>query len=391
MKRLELYFDNAATSWPKPPAVDQSLSLYQRTVGASAGRGAYPRAQASGEILSGCRSALARLMNSPDPRRVIFTLNCSDALNVAVHGLPWRRGDRALVTPFEHNSVLRPLHALKARVGIAIDVMPVDPDGRVRLEKLGSTLRGRTRLVACVHASNVTGVIQPVTEVGAFSRRKGIPFLVDAAQSAGAIPIDMAAMKIDLLAFPGHKGLLGPLGTGVLMVSKQIDLDPYRQGGTGSLSEQEIQPDFYPDRLETGSHNAPGLLGLWEGVKFISNRGVGAIRRHERGVLDQFREGIGEIPGIRFLGPSRSADQAAVVSLRFNEEDPRQSAARLWEQSRVMVRAGLHCAPWAHKHIGTFPNGTFRFSFGPFVTAAHIDRALAALRRLETPSLRTKR
>jgi cysteine desulfurase/selenocysteine lyase len=387
MKLLDLYFDNAATSWPKPRAVDQSLAVYQRTVGASAGRGAYPRAQASGEMLSGCRSALTRLMNAPDPQRVIFTLNCSDALNAAIHGLPWRRGDRALVTPFEHNSVLRPLHALKARVGIAIDVMPVDSDGRVRLEKLSSTLRARTRLVACVHASNVTGVIQPVAKVGAFARRKGIPFLVDAAQSAGAIPIDMAAMKINMLAFPGHKGLLGPLGTGVLLLSKEIDLDPYRQGGTGSLSEQEVQPDFYPDRLETGSHNAPGLLGLWEGIKYISQRGVGAIRRHERGLLDQFREGIGEIPGIRFLGPSYSADQAAVVSLRFKDEDPRRTAARLWEQSRVMVRAGLHCAPWAHKHIGTFPNGTFRFSFGPFVTAAHIDRALAALRRLEKSSI----
>ncbi|MBP9128109.1 MAG: aminotransferase class V-fold PLP-dependent enzyme [Elusimicrobia bacterium] len=391
MKLLELYFDNAATSWPKPRAVDRSLAVYQRTVGASAGRGAYPRAQASGEILSGCRSVLTRLMNAPDSQRVIFTLNCSDALNVAIHGLPWRHGDRVLVTPFEHNSVLRPLHALKDRVGIAIDVMPVDSDGRVRLEKLASVLRARTRLVACVHASNVTGVIQPVAEVGAFARRKGIPLLVDAAQSAGSIPIDMAAMNIDLLAFPGHKGLLGPLGTGALIVSKQIDLDPSRQGGTGSLSEQEAQPDFYPDRLETGSHNAPGLLGLWEGINYIFHRGVGAIRRHERRLLDQFRKGIGEIPGIRFFGPSHGADQAAVVSLRFKDEDPRHTAARLWQQSRVMVRAGLHCAPWAHKHVGTFPSGTFRFSFGPFVTAAHIDSALAALRRLETFSLRTKR
>lgn len=382
MKSPELYFDNAATSWPKPPAVVKSLEVYQRVVGASAGRGAYSRAQASGEVLSGCRRALAKLVNAPDPQRVIFTLNCSDALNLAIHGLPWKRGDRVLVTPFEHNSVLRPLHTLKARIGIAIDVMPVDVDGRVLFEKLSRALRPRTRLIACVHASNVTGVIQPVAEAGAFARRKGIPFLVDAAQSAGALPIDMKAMNINLLAFPGHKGLLGPLGTGALVLSNDMDLDPLRQGGTGSRSEVEVQPEFYPDRLETGSHNAPGLLGLWEGVKSISERGVASIRRHERALLDQFLDGLSSVPSLRFFGPSTSAHQAAVVSLRWGDEDPRRTAARLWERGGVMVRAGLHCAPWAHKQIGTFPQGTFRFSFGPFVTSKQIDRALVVLRRI---------
>ncbi|MBL8023029.1 MAG: aminotransferase class V-fold PLP-dependent enzyme [Elusimicrobia bacterium] len=379
---MDLYFDNAATSWPKPPAVLKSFETYQRTVGASAGRGAYPRAQASGSILAACRKALAVLVNAPDPERVIFTLNCSDALNMAIQGIPWRRGDRVLVTPFEHNSVLRPLHALKARRGILIDCLPVDPEGRVRLEKLSVSLRPRTKLVACVHASNVTGVIQPVAEVGAFARRKGIPFLVDAAQSAGAIPLDMGAMKIDLLAFPGHKGLLGPLGTGALVLSENMDLEPYRQGGTGSLSELEVQPLFYPDRLETGSHNAPGLLGLWKGVQYVAQRGVASIRRHERALLNQFREGIDTIPQIRYIGPSKSTHQVAVVSLLLANEDPRLSAARLWKKGRVMVRAGLHCAPWAHKQMGTFPQGTFRFSFGPYVTSAQIDRALGALRGL---------
>jgi cysteine desulfurase/selenocysteine lyase len=382
MKSSELYFDNAATSWPKPPAVVKSLEAYQRAVGASAGRGAYPRAQASGEILAGCRKALARLVNAPDPQRVIFTLNCSDALNLAIHGLPWKRGDRVLVTPFEHNSVLRPLHALKARVGIAIDLLPVDADGRVRVEKVSGSLRPRTKLIACVHASNVTGVIQPVADIGAISRRKGILFLVDAAQSAGCLPLDMASMRIDLLAFPGHKGLLGPLGTGALVTSKNVSLNPLRQGGTGSLSEMEVQPDFYPDRMETGSHNAPGLLGLWEGVKFVSETGVAAIRRHERALLSQFREGLASLSMVRFFGPVSVDHQVAAASLRFRNEDPRRSAARLWDQSRVMVRAGLHCAPWAHKEIGTFPHGTFRFSFGPFVTHRQIDQALAALKAL---------
>lgn len=379
----ELYFDNAATSWPKPPAVTGSLAAYQRTVGASAGRGAYPRAQASGEILSGCRRAVADLVHASSPERVIFTLNCSDALNLALHGLPWKRGDRALVTPFEHNSVLRPLHALRARLGIGIDVMPVNAEGRVIPSRLAKVLRPRTRLLAAVHASNVTGVIQPVGAIGAFARRRGIPFLVDAAQSAGALPLDMTALKIDLLAFPGHKALLGPLGTGVLVVGKDVDLAPLRQGGTGSLSEQEWQPSDYPDRLETGSHNAPGLLGLWEGIRFLSRRGgPAAIRRHETALLAQFLEGVRAIPALRLFGPRSLEHRAPVVSLLWANEDPRRTAARLWASGRLMVRAGLHCAPWAHRTIGTFPAGTFRFSFGPFLTARDIDRALSVLRRL---------
>lgn len=379
----ELYFDNAATSWPKPPSVNRSLAVYQSTVGASAGRGAYPRAVASGQILQECRRALAALFNAPDPRRVVFTLNCSDALNLAIFGLPWKRGDRALVTPFEHNSVLRPLHALKRKYGIAIDLMPVDDAGRVLPERLAHVLKPRTRLVASVHASNVTGGLQPVAAIGAFARRRGIPFLVDAAQTAGAVPIDVRAMKIDLLAFPGHKALLGPLGTGALIVAPGLDLAPLRHGGTGSSSEKEVQPRFYPDHLETGSHNAPGLLGLWEGVKHLrALGGPAAIQRHERGLMSAFLEGAARIPDLRLYGPSRFQERVAVASFRFGDEPPAQTAERLWTLGRLMVRAGLHCAPWAHRWLGTLPNGTFRFSFGPFVTPANLDRALRVLRAL---------
>lgn len=377
-----IYFDNAATSWPKPPRVLESFARYHHTVGASAGRGAYPRARASGRILSDLRAAVARLFNAPDPRRVVFTLNCTDALNAAIHGLPWKTGDRALVSPFEHNSVLRPLNALKARRGIAVDVMPTDGDGRVRLEALPRALKARTRLIACLHASNVTGVIQPVGALGAFARRRGIPFLVDAAQSAGAVPIDVRAMKIDFLAFPGHKALLGPLGTGGLIVAPGMDPAPHRQGGTGSRSEEEVQPSEFPDRLESGSHNAPGLLGLLEGIRYVAARGVEAIRRGERARTEQFRKGVRAIPGLRLFAPADGDHQAAVFSFLFDGEDPRRSAARLWAGHRLMVRAGLHCAPGAHRFIGTLPIGTFRFSFGPWTTASHVDRALAALRGL---------
>ena len=377
-----IYFDNAATSWPKPPRVAQSLATYQKRIGASAGRGAYPRARASGRILSDLRTAVAGLFNAPDPRRVVFTLNCTDALNLALHGLPWKAGDRALVSPFEHNSVLRPLNALKARRGIVVDFMPTDGDGRVRPEGLSRVLRARTRLIACLHASNVTGVLQPLAALGAFARRRGLPFLVDAAQSAGAVPLDVRRMSIDYLAFPGHKALLGPLGTGGLIVAPGNDPAPARQGGTGSWSETDVQPTEFPDRLESGSHNAPGLLGLLEGVRYVAARGVESIRRAERARIDQFREGVRGIPGLRLFAPRSAEHQVAVFSFLFDGEDPQRSAARLWARHRLMVRAGLHCAPGAHRFIGTLPRGTFRFSFGPWTSAGDVARALRALRAL---------
>jgi selenocysteine lyase/cysteine desulfurase len=361
-----------------------SLAAYQRSVGASAGRGAYPRAVASGKILQDCRAALADLFNAPDPRRVVFTLNCSDALNLAIFGLPWKRGDRALVTPFEHNSVLRPLHALKEKLGIAIDVMAVDGDGRAIPDRLGKCLRPRTRLVAAVHASNVTGGLQPLAALGAFARRKGLPFLVDAAQSAGAVPIDVRAMKIDLLAFPGHKALLGPLGTGALIVTPGLDLTPLRHGGTGSLSEKEFQARVLPrPAWKRAATTPPGCWGCWEGVRFLRGRGgPAAVQRRERDLMEAFLAGAARVPGLRLFGPSSAAERVAVASFRFGGEAPARTADRLWAKGRLMVRAGLHCAPWAHRWLGTLPDGTFRFSFGPFLTGADIDRALRVLRDL---------
>ncbi len=376
----EIYFDNSATSFPKPASVVGSLAEFNRRYGASAGRGAYRRAVATGEILSGCRSALADMFHVSDPRRIVFTLNASDALNLAIHGLPWRPGDRALVSPFEHNSVLRPLHELRDRLDIGIDVMPTDPDGRVITDKIKALIRSRTRLVACVHVSNVTGVIQPVEEVGRIVRPFGITYLVDAAQSVGALPVDAVKMRADLLAFPGHKGLLGPLGTGGLYMRPGLDLNPLREGGTGSSSEQERQPDFLPDRYEPGSHNAPGLLGLLRGVQYIQKRGVKNVRAHELELLGEFLEGVKKIPRLRRHGPRRAKDMAAVVSFSFERWKPLEAAQRLWKKHGLMVRAGLHCAPWAHRTIGTFPVGTVRFSFGPFNTREQIRHALKALR-----------
>ncbi|MBI4396565.1 MAG: aminotransferase class V-fold PLP-dependent enzyme [Elusimicrobia bacterium] len=378
----EIYFDNAATSFPKPEAVLRRLDDFHRSLGASAGRGAYPRAVATGRVLQECREELARLIHAEDPKRIIFTLNASDGLNFAVKGLPWKRGDRALISPYEHNSVLRPMHALKARLGVAIDLMPVDAEGRVIVEKLNTVLRPKTRLICCLHASNVTGVIQPIKAVGEFARSKGILFLVDAAQSVGAVPVDVRASRVDFLAFPGHKALLGPLGTGGLYIRPGLDLIPLREGGTGSASEKEVQPDFLPDRFESGSHNAFGISGWLEAVKFIRRKGVENIRRHEVGLLRHFFEGLDRIPAVRRFGPVKPESRAAVVSLVIDGQKPLETAQRLWKDAKLMVRAGLHCAPWAHRAIGTFPLGTARFSFGPFTTHQHIDRALSALKKL---------
>ncbi|HRY28432.1 MAG TPA: aminotransferase class V-fold PLP-dependent enzyme [Elusimicrobiota bacterium] len=377
-----IYFDNAATSFPKPPAVLAAMVSFQKKIGASAGRGVYPRAVETGRILASGRRALARLLNVADERRLVFTLNATDGLSLAVKGLPWKRGDRALISPYEHNSVLRPLHELKKRVGVGIDVMPVDGEGRVIVEKLPAALRPRTRLVACVHASNVTGVIQPVEAVGRFARSRGIPLLIDAAQSAGALPVDVRAFRADFLAFPGHKGLLGPLGTGALYIRPGRELQTLREGGTGSVSEVETQPLFLPDRYESGSHNALGIAGLLASATYVRRRGVSEIRRHELELTEHFLEELRRMRAVRYFGPRAAEDRVAVVSLRVGDRDPLAAARALWRNDGIMVRAGLHCAPWAHRHIGTFPHGTVRFSLGPFNTHRHIEKAVAALQKL---------
>jgi len=240
----------------------------------------------------------------------------------------------------------------------------------------------RTKLVACLHVSNVTGVIQPVAAVGEAVQGTGVVYLVDAAQSVGAMPVDVRKFQADALAFPGHKGLLGPLGTGGLYMRPSLVLEPLREGGTGSASEIERQPEFLPDKYEPGSHNAAGIFGLLAGLKYIQQRGVADIRRHELNLLEEFLSGVDEIKGIKRHGPRRAADMAAVVSLSFESFEPLQAAQILWKRFGLMVRAGLHCAPWAHRTIGTFPKGTARFSFGPFNTPAHIRTALKALRQI---------
>ena len=377
--KREIYFDNAATSFPKPDGVEAALLHFHRQLGASAGRCAYPRAVLTGRLLEDTRNLLASFFNIRKPSQIIFTLNASDALNLAIKGLDWRLGDNAVVSIMEHNSVLRPLHALKNRKGIKIVKVKANAEGLVNPIDVAKAINSRTRLVALVHASNVSGTIQPIAEVGEIARRKGVPFLVDAAQSAGALPIDVEAMKIDLLAFPGHKALLGPLGTGGLYIREGLELDTLREGGTGSQSEQEVQPDFLPDKYEPGSHNALGIAGWKAGLEYLVHETLAKVRAHEQNLMDQFLEGLARIKNLEVYGPKKSAQQVAVVSLRLGDFAPPELSHRLFERGGLMTRSGLHCAPGAHQAIATYPLGTTRFSFSCFNTPDEIDRAISVL------------
>lgn len=378
----EIYCDNAATSFPKPPGVLQAIIDYTNKLGASAGRGAYPRALATERLLRQTRESLARLFHVSDPPRIIFTLNASEGLNLAIKGLHWSPGDVAVVSMLEHNSVLRPLNALREQRGIAIVKVPCAPDGHLDPIAVARAIHKGTKLIAIVHASNVMGAIAPIAEIGAIARRKGIPFLVDAAQSAGTLPIDVEAMNIDLLAFPGHKGLLGPLGTGGLYIREGIDLRPLKEGGTGSVSEQEVHPSFLPDRYEAGSHNAMGIAGLHAALEFLQRVGIPQIAQHKTSLTECFLKEVSSISGVKVYGPSLGMPRTAVVSLNLEGYPPAELAHYLATRFGIMVRSGLHCAPIAHQTIGTYPHGTVRFSFSYFSTPKDIEYAVSALREL---------
>jgi len=311
-----IYFDNAATSFPKPESVHEAMSDYALRVGASAGRGAYQEAIESGELIDQTRQLIAQLLNVSDRRHLIMTFNCTDGLSLAIKGLLTEPGGHVITTRMDHNSVLRPLHSLREQLGISISFVGADGVGLIDPEDIRRAIRPETRLIAVVHGSNVCGSIQDIDAVGHIAREYEIPFLVDAAQTAGHVPIDVQKSPIDLLAFPGHKGLLGPLGTGVLYIRPGLEgrLRPLREGGTGSRSELPIQPDFMPDRFEAGSHNAIGIAGLNAGVRFLLDQGIDTIRRHER---ESFLECTGEIEGLTVYGPRDLAKRIGVFSVRL--------------------------------------------------------------------------
>ncbi|MEW5957496.1 MAG: aminotransferase class V-fold PLP-dependent enzyme [Chloroflexota bacterium] len=376
-----IYFDNAATSWPKPESVAAAMTHYLRDIGGSPGRSGHRLALEAGRMVLQARENLAELFNIVDPGRIVFTKNATEALNTALLGL-LKPGDRVMTTAVEHNSVMRPLRRLEANRQVSVTVVPCDAKGRLDLEALRQALRQPTRLVAVTHASNVTGVINPLAAIGALAREAGAALLVDAAQTAGAVPIDVEAMQIDLLAFTGHKSLFGPTGTGGLYVGEGLDLLPLTTGGTGSESEHEFQPEFMPDRLESGTLNSVGLAGLVAGTGFLLATGVDKIRAHDRDLTARLLAGLTSIEQVQVYGPQQPERQASLVSFNVRGQSPAQVGLRLDEEFAVMCRVGLHCAPSAHRVLGTFPTGAVRFSLSCFNIFAEIEAAVAAVRQI---------
>ena len=380
-----LYMDNSATSFPKPAAVTEAMVDFAASCGASAGRGAYAEAKACEQIIWNCRQRVAELINAESPERIVFTLNCSEALVIAIRGLlnTAPAGTHAIATAIEHNSVLRPYNALAEQTGLAAEFVACDPaTGLVDPDDIVRAIRPTTRLISCVHVSNVTGTMQPIEAVAAAARKAGVPCLIDAAQSVGHVPIDVQALGADFVAFPGHKGLLGPLGTGVLYIRPGMEqkLATMKEGGTGTISEQPVQPATMPDKYEIGSHNAIGLAGLAAGVEWVLRRGVESLRFHDEKLCRLFLELTDGVEHLRVYGPRDVAHRAGVFSVRVDGfEDPVALAEALETDFGLLTRPGVHCAPLAHETIGTHPAGTCRLSFGAFTAEAHIRRAAEAL------------
>lgn len=389
--RPNLYLDNAATSFPKPPAVLSAMAHFAQELGASPGRGSYAASRETGELLTTCRERINRLIHGEDPRHVIFTLNATDALNMAIRGV-LRPGQHAITTWLDHNSVLRPLNELTQRGGIEQTRVPCDPaTGLVDPDDIRREIKPNTSLIAVAHGSNVTGTVQPIAQIGAIAREHDIPLLVDAAQTLGHTPIDVQQDLIDLLAFPGHKGLLGPLGTGGLYIRPGVEkrMTTCREGGTGSASESDTQPCFLPDRFEPGSHNAIGIIGLSESVQWIMDRGVENLWEHERQLIGTMLEnlpGLGDMPGLTFYGPTGVKNRCGVFSLRIEGfDDPQRLSDLLEREYGILTRSGLHCAPLAHQTIGTAKlGGTTRLSFGPYTTTQDVQYACDALAQAGT-------
>jgi cysteine desulfurase family protein len=377
------YFDNAATSWPKPPVVREAMVDFLDTVGANPGRSGHRMAVESARLVYDTREAVAQLFNVPDPLCVTFGPNITDGLNLALRGY-LRHGDHVITSSMEHNSVMRPLRALE-RQGVELTVLDCSTEGLLSAADVEAAIRPHTTMIVLNHASNMVGTLLPISEVGRIARQHNIIFLVDTAQTGGAYPIDMQADQIDLLAFTGHKALYGPMGTGGLIFGPRVDLDrfePLKRGGTGSRSELEEQPAFLPDLAESGTTNAVGLAGLNASVRWVLGLGVQSIREHEMRLTQLLIDGLRDIPGVTVYGCQDALMQTATISFNIQGMAPSEVGLRLCEEFNLMCRVGLHCTPAAHKTIGTFPSGTVRFGLGLMNSLEEIRRSLQAVCRL---------
>lgn len=367
---MSIYLDNAATSFPKPESVYQAVMHAMRTIGASPGRAGHRRSMEAGRLMFQAREAVANLFAIPDSSRVIFGHSATEALNLGLRGI-LKPGDHVITTSMEHNSLLRPLFLLR-RQGVELSIVQAGGDGRVDPDDVRQALRPNTRMIAVGHISNVSGTIQAIDLLAGIAREAGALFLLDAAQSAGSVPIDVVKTGIDLLAAPGHKGLFGPQGTGFLYAASAVPLRPLLAGGTGSSSTDEEQPDMVPEGFEAGTHNLPGIAGLKAGVEFVLEQGAAVIGERERQFVISAAQRLAAVPGITLCGPNDPADRGGVLSFTCAGMDPAMLAFMLDQRFDIAVRAGLHCAPQAHRTLGTFPGGTLRLSPGWFTTSEEI-------------------
>jgi len=377
-----IYLDNGATSFPKPEEVYRFMDQFYRNFGVSPGRSGYDLCIETGELVEDARRLLCQFFNGSDPNRLCFGYNSTDALNLAIYGM-LQRGDHAISTTIEHNSVLRPLFHLAEYEGVEVDYVPFDAKGFVDPDDFVKLFRKNTRLVVVNHASNVIGTIQPIAEIGRHCREHGIPFVIDASQSAGMIPIDMEAMNVDVVAFTGHKSLMGPTGIGGLYVREGIEIRHTRAGGTGVRSAVRTHLDEYPYRLEYGTLNTVGVSGLHAGVKWVQEQGIENIHRHEMTLAHMLRDGLREIPGVTLYCLDDLADHISVLTFNVDGLEALNTGTILDVDYNIACRTGLHCAPLVHEQIGTAEiHGSVRFGIGPFNTEAHIRTAIEAVREI---------
>jgi len=374
-----VYLDNAATTWPKPEPVLAAVAAAMREQGGNPGRASHRLSVAAQQLVEDARLDVCRFFNAPSAERVVFTLNCTDALCLVLKGLI-QPGDRVVTGPFEHNSVARPLHSLR-RAGATVTACDATAAGRLDLDHFRHLCRQGVDYVVTSHVSNVTGSMAPVAEIGAIAQEHGAYFILDAAQSAGSVPIDMAGLGVDALAAPGHKGLCGPMGTGVLVLSENLPVAPFREGGSGIDSASDAHPLRYPWRLEGGTLNVPGIAGLRAGVRFVEGEGVRVVGERETALARSLVEGLRAIDGVRVFAP-QGRPETGVVSFRIDGVDTALTGALLDESHGIAVRTGLHCAPATHRAIGTFPEGTVRASLGPFNTEADVAALVSAVREI---------
>ena len=375
-----IYLDNAATTFPKPEAVYNAMMDCMKNYCANPGRAGHKLAMKAAREIYDTRENIAKLFNIDNPMNIVFTNNATDSLNLAIKGVV-NKGDHIITTSMEHNSVIRPIKALE-KVGVENTIVQCDDQGFLNIDDLEKAIKPNTKLIVTTHASNVCGTLIDIKSISEIANKHNILYLIDASQTVGVYDIDLKDIKADMLAAPGHKGLLGPQGTGILYIREGLNIGILKEGGTGSRSEDLFQPDLLPDKYESGTHNTPGIVGLNEGVKFIFKEGIDKIKEHEEELCKYMLERLEEVPNIKIYGPKDANKRASVISINIGNMDSGEITFLLDSEYDIATRSGIHCAPLAHKTLGTLEQGAVRFSIGYFNTKEEIDKAVAALKEI---------